>query len=98
MPEEEWHVPLDQVIYVGDGASDMPAFSLMNDHGGIAIGLYKGDTVEEWRGQAHMHAGRRVENLVPVDYSEESELMQSLTLAVESIAKRIALRRLGQGE
>ena len=24
-PSEDWHVPLDQIIYVGHGGSDMPA-------------------------------------------------------------------------
>ena len=47
---------------------------------------------------ADMHAGRRVENLALSDYREDSELMKSLRLAVESIAKRIALRRMSQAE
>jgi hypothetical protein len=35
---------------------------------------------------------RRVQNLAPTDYREGSELMRSLTLAVESTARKIALR------
>jgi hypothetical protein len=40
----------------------------------------------------------RVENLAEADYREGSELVQSLTLALESICKRIALERLGAGD
>ncbi|MGB3402091.1 MAG: hypothetical protein WBA77_05320 [Microcoleaceae cyanobacterium] len=40
----------------------------------------------------------RVANIAPPDYRENSELMQSLTLAVEGICKQIALRRLSIGE
>ena len=97
VPQEELYIPLSQVIYLGDGSSDMPAFSLLNEHGGIALGLVKGDT-DAWEGYEKMHAGRRVENLAPVDYRENSELMRSIILSVEGVCKQIALRKLSQGE
>ena len=40
VPAEAWHVPFSQVIYVGDGSSDMPAFSLMREHHGTALGVF----------------------------------------------------------
>jgi len=95
---DDYHVPFDQIIYVGDGASDMPAFSLMDDTGGLAIGVVVEDDVEQWRGYDDTHADRRVQNLAPADYSEGSELMNSLRHAVNSIAEKIALRRLSEGE
>lgn len=98
IPKKDWFVPLDQVIYVGDGRSDMPAFSLMREHNGIAIGVVNAEKVESWDGYSSMHALRKVENLALADYSENSELMQSLLLAVGSIAKRIKLRKFGKGE
>lgn len=98
VPQDELRVPLNQIVYVGDGSSDMPAFSLLNGHDGVAIGVYHSDTVGGWSGRSKMREGRRVQNLVPADYAEGSELMRSLMLAVEGICKRIALRRLGAGE
>lgn len=94
----DWHVPLDQVVYVGDGLSDMPVFDLLADHGGLAIGVYQGDAPAEWEGLKAMDPDRRVQNLAPADYREESELMRSLALAVDSIARKVALCRLGRGE
>ena len=38
VPAQEWHVPLDQMLYVGDGASDLPAFDLGQRQGGLAVG------------------------------------------------------------
>lgn len=99
VPEEEWHVPFDQMIYVGDGSSDLPAFSLMADRGGIAIGVVgPHDEVSGWSEDLEVHVGRRVQNLARADFSEDSELLRSLTLAVEAVAKLVALRRLGRGE
>ena len=34
VPQEELYIPLSQVIYLGDGSSDVPAFSILNEHGG----------------------------------------------------------------
>jgi hypothetical protein len=98
VPEDEWYVPLNQIIYIGDGASDMPVFTFLNERQGLALGIFKGETADEWRGLQEMHQGRRVENLAPVEYGEDSELIQSLILAVESLCKAIALRRLSTGE
>ncbi|NDJ20492.1 HAD hydrolase-like protein [Nostoc sp. B(2019)] len=98
LPPEELHIPLTQVIYVGDGESDIPCFSLMNQEQGTAIALYKDSTPEEWGRELKMTQSQRVANLAPVDYSENSELMQSLTLAVEGLCKRIALQQLSVGE
>ena len=96
--ESELYVPLSQMIYVGDGASDVPCFSVLNDKGGVAIGVYKGDTSEAWSQQIEVSESQRVANLAPADYREDSELMRSLTLAVESLCKQISLRQLSVGE
>ncbi|AFZ20329.1 HAD family hydrolase [Allocoleopsis franciscana] len=95
---EELHVPLRQVIYVGDGSSDIPCFSLMNEENGVAIGVYKGSTVQEWNREVQLSTSQRVANLAEADYREDSELMRSLTLAVESMCKQIALLQLSVGE
>ena len=98
-PADETHIPLSQIVYVGDGSSDMPVFSLLNERRGIAIGVYKrARTADQWANNASMGAGRRIENLAPADFSADGELMQSLVFAVKSICNRIALSRLGAGE
>ncbi|MBW4511517.1 MAG: HAD hydrolase-like protein [Scytonematopsis contorta HA4267-MV1] len=97
-PKEKLHVPLTQVIYVGDGESDIPCFSLMNQEQGTAIALYKDITPEEWGRDLSITQSQRVANLAPVDYNKDSELMQSLTLVVESLCKQISLQQLSAGE
>jgi hypothetical protein len=39
-----------------------------------------------------------VTNLAPADFAQDAELTRSLVLAIESIAKLIALRKLAEGE
>lgn len=94
--EDQLHIPLSQLIYVGDGTSDVPCFSVLNDEGGIAIGVYK--EVQAWDEQIQISQSQRVTNLAEADYREDSELMRSLTLAVESLCKQLSLRQLSVGE
>lgn len=96
---DEIRIPLNQVIYVGDGTSDIPCFSVLNEYHGIAIGIHKEDGhALEWEHRAEIAANQRVANIAPANYDENSELMRSLLLSVESICKQIKLRQLSRGE
>ena len=93
--EHEFHVPFDQMIYVGDGASDLQAFGFMNDSGGLAIAVDKDRVFDSAEKQT---PGQRVDNLAPPSFAPGSELLASLEHAVRACASRVALRKLGQDE
>ncbi|AFZ69558.1 HAD family hydrolase [Deinococcus peraridilitoris] len=90
LPEDELHVPLHQMIYVGDGSSDVACFTLLNAHHGVALGVNKPDTPVHW-GADGVEAEERIDDIAAPDYAEGSELLRSLCLAVDSICARIAL-------
>lgn len=98
LPPEEVKIPLPHVIYVGDGTSDIPCFAMLNREGGTSIGVYKQGSPNEWAKRYQPSQSQRVVNLAPADYTENSELMKSLVLAVESVCKRIQLQLLGENE
>lgn len=84
-------VPFDQMIFVGDGLTDVPCFSLVRKNGGIAIGVFDKHEKEKWgRAWGFIEDGR-VSNLVPADFSKDSALSLSLMMAVENMAKKIKL-------
>lgn len=84
-------VPLSNMIFVGDGYTDIPCFSLIRRGGGIAIGVYDSDHRDKWgRAWGFIEDGR-VSNLVPADYEEKSALSNSLYMAVEAIARKISV-------
>ena len=92
---DDLHIPLGQVIYVGDGASDVPCFDVMGQYGGMSIGIYdEGRSAKDWENLESITKTQKLSNLVPAGYKEETELVRSLYLCVECIAKRIALRKL----
>ena len=96
-PEDDY-VPMSQIIYVGDGSSDMSAFQIVETGGGIAIAIVPEGKEEDWSGYEEMAPERRVHNVAKGDYSEDSELYRSLQLAVRRMVAEIQLLRMGKGE
>jgi phosphoglycolate phosphatase-like HAD superfamily hydrolase len=91
VPEERVRIPMSQMIFVGDGYTDIPCFSLIRKNGGVAIGVYDQEHRGKWgRAWGFVEDGR-VSNLVPADYAERSALTNSLIMAIESMASRIRL-------
>lgn len=91
------YVPTAQVIYVGDGHSDMSAFQAVEKDGGVAIAIDPNKD-GSWDGYEHMSPGRRVHNVAPADYREDSKLITSLKLALDIMVSRILLLRMGKGK
>lgn len=92
---DDMHVPFDQLVYVGDGLSDLDSFDFVTNRGGLALAVSKSASFKYVDEQT---AGERVENLAEPDYSEDAELYRSLRHAVTSCAARAALRRLGKDQ
>ena len=93
---EDYYVPLSQIIYVGDGSSDMSAFQVVEEGGGVAIAVDPDDG--DWDGYDQMAPDRRVHNIAKAQYKDGDELMEALRLATTMMTHRIQLLRLGEGE
>lgn len=84
-------IPFSNMIYVGDGYTDIPCFSMLKRNGGTAIGVYDRENRDKWGRAWGFTEDGRVSNLVPADYGKKSALSDSLLMATEAIAKRIKL-------
>jgi len=88
---DQVRIPLDQMVFVGDGYTDIPCFSLIKQNGGIPIAVYDHKQAEKWGSAFQFVADGRVSNLHSADYRQGSDLMNFITMAVRSLAERIAL-------
>jgi phosphoglycolate phosphatase-like HAD superfamily hydrolase len=93
--EMDMHVPLDQMVYIGDGLSDLEAFGFLTNNGGQAIAI---DESARFDHADQQTADERVDNLASPTYAEGSELLESLRHAARSAASRAALRKQSQGK
>ena len=84
MPDDSKRVPFTNMIYVGDGLSDVPCMKMMRAYGGQAIAVYQDANrpgVEQLLRQG------RVDYIYPADYSEGA----GLELTVKEIIRRMAV-------
>jgi hypothetical protein len=90
VPASRLRVPMDRMIVVGDGMTDVPCFSLVRGGGGVAVGVYDRENRRKWgRAWGFIEDGR-VSNLLPSEFEPSSALSTFLSMAVENIARKIA--------
>lgn len=91
VPADQVRIPLNQMVFVGDGYTDIPCFSLIKQNGGIPIAVYDQRHTEKWGNAFQFVADGRVSNLHSANYQQGSDLTNFLSMAVRSLAERIAV-------
>ncbi len=84
MPDEHKRVSFVNMIYIGDGLSDVPCMKMMRSYGGQAIAVYQSanrDAVEE------LLRKDRVDFIFPADYREGTPL----EMTVKNILRKMAV-------
>ena len=93
MPEAERPIPFPNLVYIGDGMTDVPSMALTKKNGGHAVAVY--DPRAE-RGRATcvklLDAGR-VDFVAEADFRKATRLSRRVELLLDAIIADIAYRR-----
>jgi hypothetical protein len=81
VPEKEKPVPFTNMIYIGDGETDVPAMKMVSMQGGYSIAVYHKE-----QKQADILQNERANYLIPADYRENTPL----DLIIKNIIDKIA--------
>ncbi len=90
---EDRRVPFQNMIYIADGPSDIPVFSVVRRYGGRAYAVYQPGHGAQFAQVSNLQDQGRVDGLGPADYREGSHTYMWITEAVDRIAARITADR-----
>jgi len=82
---------VNQLVFVGDGYTDSPCFSLIKQNGSIPITVYDHQHTAKWGNAFQFVADGRVSNPHSAHYQQGSDLVKFLLMAVRSLVDRIAV-------
>jgi predicted HAD superfamily phosphohydrolase len=82
------------MVFVGDGATDIPCFRLVKEKGGLSVAVYapnkKGikSKAEEYRKAGRVHV------VVPAVYTDGSEIDKIIKARIDCVVSQHALNKL----
>ena len=90
MDEEKRRIPFQNMIYIGDGDSDVPSMVVTTKSGGSAVAVYPPEKKASRKCLELLHANR-VNHIAPADFNPGSGLTQIIETILRTVAQRIVL-------
>jgi hypothetical protein len=90
MPEAKRPIPFSQMVYFGDGDTDVPSMAVMRKNGGYAVAVHPpGGGIAKC---ADLYRAGRVDFFAGADYRRSSELFKRTCLILDKIIADIRLQ------
>jgi hypothetical protein len=90
---EDRRIPIQNMIYIADGPSDVPSFSVVKSGGGKTYAVYNPAVRAEFEQNDRLRQNGRIDHYGPADYTESSATSNWLQLHIEKICDRIVADR-----
>ena len=89
IPKELRRVQFENMIYIADGPSDIPAFSVVKQNGGATFAIYPKGDMKAMCQVEQMRADGRVDMYAEADYSENTTANMWINSKIQDMADRI---------
>lgn len=93
IPDEDRRVPFQNMIYIADGPSDIPVFSLINQFGGRTFAVYQPGSSKEFSQVNNLQKQKRVQSFGEANYTEDSQTSMWIKNAITEICSQIVENR-----
>ena len=90
---EDRRIPFQNMIYIADGPSDVPSFSVVKGNGGRAYAVYNPARDDEYAQNDLLRPAGRIDHYGPADYTTGSSTPNWLKLQIQAICQRIVADR-----
>ena len=97
MPEQQRPIPFSNIIYIGDGLTDVPSMAVVKQQGGHALSVYdeKEQIDNERRGLQvcqQLLRAQRIDFYAPADFRPNSQLEKLTRLTIDYVMQKIAFQ------
>ena len=89
IPKEHRRVRFENMIYIADGPSDIPAFSVVNQYGGSTFAIYPKGDLRAMQQVDQMRQDGRVDMYAEADYSEGTTAYLWILNKIQTLADGI---------
>ncbi len=92
--DESKPIPFSNMIYFGDGETDIPCMKIVKMFGGNSIAVYKPERKEKFKTAQKLLRQERVNFICKADYSMDSEIWKVVTTIIDKVKMRDDFTRL----
>jgi hypothetical protein len=93
MSEEQRRVPMKNMIYIADGPSDVPCFSILNAAGGKTFGVYQLKPASNYKNVKQLQEQGRIQGMAEADFRPGKAAHLWLMDSLEQIGHEIVEAR-----
>jgi hypothetical protein len=86
-------VPIPNMLYIADGPSDVPVFSILNQYGGQTLGVYNPNSDAHYDRVKQLEREGRVKHMTAADFRDRQEASRWILATLWEIADRIVRNR-----
>jgi hypothetical protein len=91
IPEIERRIPFKNMLYIGDGPTDVPCFSVITNRGGKALAVYDANSKHSFETCMSLRAAQRVNEIAEADYRPDTHLRRIIEYMVRRMAEQIVI-------
>jgi len=92
MPEEERRIPFSNMVYIGDGITDVPSMTVIQKSGGHAVAVYNPSSEIVPPEVMKMVEEKRVNHFAPAKFTDDSLLLKIIRQTLLKIVHSINYR------
>ena len=96
--DDRKRIPFNNMIYIGDGETDVPCMKIVKMFGGHSIATYNPANRDKEATARKLFRQKRVNFMAPADYRKDAPLYGIVTRIIDKICSDNRLRRLGETE